>query len=191
MRNQGVVERADQVRVLASPARQEIVDTLEALGGEAPVAVLAAHLGRPSDGLYYHLRLLVLAGILEELDDQGEGRRYRTTTNAGTRLRLRYHPGKTENARAVGRVAAGMLRSASRDFAAAIGDPHVVVEGRARALWASRSKGWVGAAELVEINRLLKRLNTLLQRGPATRRGQLVSLTWVLVPVTAKPSRRA
>ena len=47
-----------RIAVLASPVRQEIVDTLAMLGGEASVAALAEQLGRPADGLYYHLRLL-------------------------------------------------------------------------------------------------------------------------------------
>src|SRR5580704_6166782 len=106
-----VVERPAEVEMLASPSRQEIVDTLGALGGEASVAEIAAQLGRPVDGLYYHLRLLAGGGLVEELPDEGGGRRYRVRSG----LRLRYRPGKTPNARAVERVAAGMLLIANRD----------------------------------------------------------------------------
>ena len=49
-----------------STVRQEIVDTIEALGGDAAVADIAAHLGRPADGIYYHLRRLVDSGVLRE-----------------------------------------------------------------------------------------------------------------------------
>lgn len=178
-----------QIGALASPVRQEIVDTLEALGGEAPVAALAAQLGRPSDGLYYHLRVLVRAGVLEELADEGDGRRYRTAAR-GQRLRLRYLPGATSNARAVERVAAGMLRIARRDFAAAIERKDTVAEGPTRSLWASRAKGWVGPAELEELNVLLEKLFALLQRSPSPTRQQLLSLTWVVAPVEARPPRR-
>ncbi|GAP67204.1 hypothetical protein MBSD_n2520 [Mizugakiibacter sediminis] len=189
-RHDGKLEHPREVELLASPIRQEIVDTLEALGGEAPVAAIAAQLGRPADGLYYHLRLLAAGGLLDELPTDGDGRRYRTRSG-GARLRLRYRPGATANARAVARVAAGMLRIAGRDFGAALGDPAVAVEGPRRALWASRTKGWVGAAELEEINRLLLRLGELLRRPRAPRRDRLLSLTWVLAPVAARPARRA
>src|SRR5215470_16660616 len=188
-RRERILSRPRQVGALASPVRQEIVDTLEALGGEAPVAALAAQLGRPSDGLYYHLRLLVRAGVLEELSDNGNGRRYRTAAN-GTRIRLEYHPGATPNARAVQRVAAGMLRIAGRDFGAAIRRGRTVVSGEGRTLWASRTKGWVGKAELAAINRLLEELIVHLQRGPSPSRSQLLSLTWVVAPVEARPPRR-
>ena len=67
------VENAREIALLASPARIEIVDTLEALGEAVTVAELAARLGRPADGLYYHLRQLADGGLIEEqldLSDQ-------------------------------------------------------------------------------------------------------------------------
>src|SRR5262245_36779568 len=137
------IENADEIALLASPARIELIDTLEALGGEATVAELAAQLGRPADGLYYHLRQLAEGGLLVE-EATPDGRRYRTRMPSGERLRLRYRPGKTANAKAVGGVAASVLRVAGRDFTRAIADPESVVEGPLRELWAARNKGWVG-----------------------------------------------
>jgi len=186
-----LIEDADEIALLASPTRIEIVDTLEALGDAASVAELAAAVGRPADSLYYHLRQLAEGGLIEEVAAP-DGRRYRSRTRKGDRLRLRYRPGATANADAVGRVAASVLRVAGRDFARALADPDTVVEGPRRELWAARGKGWVDAAELAEINRLLARLMELVQK-PATERprGRLVALSWVLAPVEAKPARRA
>jgi DNA-binding transcriptional ArsR family regulator len=175
---------------LASPARIELIDTLEALGGEASVAELAAQLGRPADGLYYHLRQLAEGGLLIE-EATPEGRRYRTRMPRGERLRLRYRPGKTANAEAVDGVAASVLRVAGRDFSRALADPSSIVEGPLRELWAARNKGWVGDAELAEINKLLLRINTLLRRARSPTRDRLVALSWILAPVDAKPARRA
>jgi hypothetical protein len=58
-------------------------------------------------------------------------------------------------------------------------------------LWVARGKGWVGAAELTEINTLLTRLSSLLQQPRSPRRQRLVALSWVLAPVDAKPARRS
>ena len=185
----GAVENPEEIELLASPTRIEIVDTLEALGGEASVAELAAQLGRPADGLYYHLRQLAEGGLLVE-EETPEGRRYRTRVAKGERLRLRYRPGRTANATAVGNVAASVLRVAGRDFSRALADADSVAEGPQRELWAARNKGWVGETELAEINRLLFRLNDLLHRPRSVKRGKLVALTWVLAPVDAKPARR-
>jgi len=184
-----VIDDAAEIDLLASPARIEIVDTLEALGEAVTVAELAAELGRPADGLYYHLRQLAEGGLIEQ-EASPDGLRYRTRTRGDDRLRLRYRPGATANAEAVGRVAASVLRVAGRDFARALADPHSVAEGPRRELWAARGKGWVGEDELAEINRLLARLMDLLQRPRARGRDRLVALAWVLAPVAAKPARR-
>lgn len=185
-----LLEDAAEIDLLASPTRIEIVDTLEAFGEAVSVAELAVALGRPADSLYYHLRQLADGGLVEE-EAAPEGRRYRSRTRKGDRLRLRYRPGATANAEAVGRVAASVLRVAGRDFERALADPATVVEGPRRELWAARGKGWVDAAELAEINRLLARLMELVQKPAAERpRGKLVALTWVLAPVEAKPARR-
>jgi len=184
------IEHADEIALLASPTRIEIVDTLEALGSAVSVAELGAALGRPADGLYYHLRQLSDGGLIEE-EAAPDGRRYRSRTRKGDRLRLRYKPGATANADAVGRVAASVLRVAGRDFARALADPDSIVEGSRRELWAARGKGWVDAADLVEINRLLSRLMELVQQPAHQRpRGKLIALSWILAPVEAKPARR-
>lgn len=188
-RAQGAIEAADEIGLLASPARIELIDTLEALGGEASVAELAAQLGRPADGLYYHLRQLADGGLLEETAAP-DGRRYRVRTRRGERMRLRYRPGANANAKAVDRVAASVLRIAGRDFARAIADAGTVAEGPERELWVSRGKGWVGPKDLAEINRLLVRLTALLQRPRSAARDRLIALSWVLAPVDAKAPRR-
>lgn len=185
----GAVERANEIELLASPTRIELIDTLEALGGEATVAELAEQLGRPADGLYYHLRQLAAGGLIDE-EATADGRRYRTRTRRGERLRLRYHPGVNANAKAVGRVAGSVLRVAGRDFSRAIADSEVIVEGPLRELWAARGKGWVGRSELAEINRLLLRLMALMQRPRTSSRDRLIALSWILAPVDAKPARR-
>jgi DNA-binding transcriptional ArsR family regulator len=188
-RKRAVVENAKEIALLASPTRIEIVDTLEALGAAVTVAELAAQLGRPADGLYYHLRQLADGGLIEEQIDS-DGRRYRTRSRRGDALTLRYRPGATANARAVSHVATSMLRVASRDFARAIADPNAVTDGPRRELWTARHKGWVNAAGLAEINRLLARLVDLLQQPRAADEDKLVALAWVLAPLEAKPARR-
>ena len=165
----GAVEKADEIELLASPTRIELVDTLETLGGAASVAEIADQLGRPADGLYYHLRQLAAAGLVIE-ESAADGKRYRSRSRRGDSLRLRYRPGATANAKAVGDVAASVLRIAGRDFKRALADPDTRVEGELRELWAARGKGWVGDRDLAEINRLLVRLTTLLRRPRSATR---------------------
>lgn len=184
------VEKPREIALLAAPARQELIDTLEALGGEASVATLAAQLGRPADGLYYHLRLLVRGGLLEELPDEGDGRRYRTKAQQGARLQLRYKGGRNAGAQAMEKVGSSMLRIASRDFAAALRQGDVVTDGEEREIIASRTKGWVDGKDLAEINRLLGRALQLLHKPRSGARDKLIAVTVVMAPLPVKPSRR-
>ena len=185
----GAVEKANEIALLVSPTRIEIIDTLEAFGGEASVAELAAQLGRPADGLYYHLRQLAAGGLIQE-EAGVDPRRYRLPTRRGERLKLRYRPGATSNAKAVERVASSVLRIAGRDFSRALANPDTVAEGPQRELWATRLKGWVGPSELAQINRVLQRLGKLLHRPRTAERNRLVTLSWILAPIDAKPARR-
>lgn len=185
-----IIEDAQQIELLASPARIEIMDTLEALEGAVTVAELAAAMGRAADGLYYHLRQLADGGLIEEAELPA-GRAYRTRSRPGRRLTLRYTPGKTPNARAVRRVAASIARVSERDFARALMQPQSVVEGPARELWVGRAKGWVGEAEIKEINALLGQLLEVLHRPRSPDRERLAAISWVLAPVDAQPAKRA
>jgi DNA-binding transcriptional ArsR family regulator len=188
-KKQAAVENAQDIALLASSTRIDIVDTLEAFGRAVSVAELAAQLGRSADGLYYHLRQLADGGLIEEslIDDV---RYYRSRSRQGDRLRLRYQPGNTENAEAVAHAVSSLLRVSDRDFRRALADPDCVVEGPHRQLWAARGKGWVRKEELAEINVLLERLMDLVQRPRDDDDAQLVSITWVLAPVDVKPLRR-
>jgi DNA-binding transcriptional ArsR family regulator len=180
-----------QVRVLASPVRHEIVDTLSALGGKATVAVLAEQLGRHADGLYYHLRLLCRAGLVREVAaGAGVERHYRLAGTRGAPLRLAYRAGRGGNAAALGDYAHGLLQVAERDFRHALDMPGVALGGPRRELWAARNKGWVSAAELAEVNRLLERLCALTSRARRPGLNRLISLAFVLAPSARKPRRR-
>lgn len=190
----GLVSAVPTLKLLSSPLRQELIDTLEALGGEAPVAALAQQLGKSADGLYYHLRQLVAGGVLEELppatDAAVAGRRYRILIQPGKRLRLKYEPRRKGQTEALGKLIGSMLGIARRDFERALGTRGVALEGPCRELWASRTKGWVSTAELAEINSLLQRLTLLLNQPRTAERERLLALAFVLSPVPAQATRR-
>lgn len=184
-----VIDEAAQIALLAAPARLEIIDALEAAAVPLSVAELAQALGRAADGLYYHLRPLVEAGLV--IEHPGAGMlRYRTAAQPGARLRVRYHPGDTDNARAVAGAVGSLLRVAERDFRRALADPASAVEGPRRELWAARATGWVSTTDLAEINRLLARLGELLHRSRGEPGGRHVALAWVLAPLATQPTRR-
>ncbi len=61
-----IVRSAAQLRVIATPVRQEIVTILEEMQ-EFSVRELAEHLGRPVESVYYHVHQLVKAGLVDEV----------------------------------------------------------------------------------------------------------------------------
>lgn len=183
-----------RIRILASPVRHEIVDTLSALGGGprhgVSVSRLAEHLGRHADGLYYHLNLLTRAGLVEEITAPGAERGFRLAGSGKAPLRLAYKVEKGGNAGALHDYSRGLLKVAQRDFAQALNIPDVVVGGKRRELWAARNKGWVSARDLEEVNALLERLCTLTSQKREAGKEKLVSLAFVLAPLTQKSKRR-
>jgi DNA-binding transcriptional ArsR family regulator len=182
-----------QLRVLASGVRQELVDTLEALGGEASVREIAAHLGRPMDGLYYHLKHLLAAGLISLSETSGTGRgerRYRMAAASGERLRLNYASAQGDGGEVLTEVVQGLLRLAESDFKAALANPDTVRDGPARELWAARSKGWLDPTDLAEANQLLNRVCDLLRRGPRGPQDKLYALSFVFAAQTVRGLRR-
>ncbi|WP_452657150.1 winged helix-turn-helix domain-containing protein [Sphingomonas aurantiaca] len=179
-----------QVRLLSSPVRQEVVDTLAALGGEAGVADLAEQLGRPADGLYYHLRALVAGGLVEELPGGGVERRFRLAGEGSAPLRLLYNLGADGNAAQLRAFVGGLLQIAGRDFDNALEDGDAVVAGTGRELWASRNKGWLSPADVAEVNALLARLGEITSQPKGAGRDRLASFAFVLAPLNVRPKRR-
>jgi DNA-binding transcriptional ArsR family regulator len=185
------IDNPSLIEVLASPVRQEIVDTLAALGGEASAAELAEQLGRHMDGLYYHLKILCKAELVVAVDSSGEaGRRYRLGGD-GQPLRLSYSTGDASRAKALRSFVQGLLQVAQHDFSDALSNGDVVTQGPGRELWAARNKAWLSENELAEVNALLERLCTLMSRPHTAERHHLLSCTFVMAPHEALPKRRS
>jgi len=185
------IREPEQIRALRSPVRQEIVDTVQSLGA-CSVAEIARELGRPADGLYYHLAALLRVGLLEEAGS----RRHRgceevlyAPRSPQRPMRLHYAPEDPENVEAVLGVVASMLRMTERDFAGAY-RPGAVTEGPKRNLWAARVKGWLSDEDLREVNRLLAEVAAIFARNKEPGRDRLHAFTFVNVPLPAQAMRR-
>ncbi len=190
-KTRGEISAPEDITLLASSVRQELVDTLAAMGGEASVAELATELGRPMDGLYYHLELLRKGGMVQEKrsPDSGE-RRFRLAGAKGAPLRMVYKPSVPGVSVALTKFSQQLLHIAAQDFAAALALPAVQVTGPGRQLWISRNKGWVSNSDLEEVNALLLRLGQLTSQPRSNEREQLVSLAFSLAPIQPKAKRR-
>jgi DNA-binding transcriptional ArsR family regulator len=184
------VDDPASIRVLASPIRHELVDTLAALGGEATATQLAHEVERPADGLYYHLGLLVAAGLVIEVGDPERAERRFRLVGSGTKpLRLAYDLDARGSRPALAKYAGGLLQVALQDFSRALDQPGVATSGVRRELWTARNKGWVAPDELKEANALLERLCELLSQTRSRERNRCMTLSFVLAPSTSSQER--
>jgi len=170
-----------QIRALASPVRQAIVDTLEAVG-PCSVAELAGLLDTPADGLYYHLRILRARRLVAAAEGPGPARVQAVSDAGDPPMRVRYDPASRANAAAVTRLVGSMLREALRSFRKAF-RPGAVVEGPRRSLWAGRRTAWLTEEELEEVNAGIERLVEFLSERRARKpEGRLYSFTFAISP---------
>ena len=170
-----------QLATLTAAIRQEVVDVLAEMG-TVSVAELAGALGRPADSLYFHLRVLTRAGLVQRAGSRsragGKEALYRTVA---PELRLQYEPGKESNRKAVSAIVASMLRLGSRDFTRALQSGEVVVSGPHRELWALRKAGRLTPAQVTKVNESIQNLADTVsaRRG----KGRLYAITILLTPL--------
>lgn len=178
-----------QMRAVTSPVRQEIVDGVSAIG-PCSIAALAAFLGRPASGLYFHVRQLERAGLLVRTDVvRDKGRPSALLDVPGRPVYLRYEPTNVRTRAPMKRFVRTMLKSAERSFSRAY-EPGSAVTGPHRELWAARSKGRLKRTDLEQANKHLSALIALFDNSLAiANHGEdFFELTFVLAP--AKPAAK-
>jgi DNA-binding transcriptional ArsR family regulator len=185
-----VIHDRKQMVVLKASARQEILDTLASMGAIS-ISELALALGRPADGLYYHIRILQKAGLVRAAGTRGKGTRAEALFRAASPdLRLAYEPGPKGNAKSVTAIVDSMLRLTSRDFEDAYQSKETVVEGEQRELWATRTTGWLTAKQVAEVNHHIAALiRTTAASSP--NKGRLFAITTVLAPLQRSATRES
>ena len=187
---------ADQIEVLSSMVRQDIVDAVAAIG-PCSINELADALARPADGLYYHVRVLSRAGLLVVTSPRS-GRRKATQIDLPRRqVAIPYQVRSRRNKAAVTRLVANMLRSANRGFRKGFQPGLARVSGKQRNLWATRARGRLALTDLEEVNRLLWELVRIMQARrhtsrlrPGSKSDRIYELTMVLAPTPTLRSRR-
>ncbi|HEY6194299.1 MAG TPA: helix-turn-helix domain-containing protein [Candidatus Eisenbacteria bacterium] len=185
------IRRQDQLRVLRSPLRQEILD---AIAGTGPISVagLARVLDRAPDALHYHVRHLARVGLLDASDRKRPGRRRdRVFDVPGRPLHIPPRPADAAYRSTLRGIVSAMLNLTRRQHAAAIGAPRTTFEGPRRELWASRVTGWLTAADLEELNRRLLRIHAGFRPRRGREADQLLAFTFVLAPVVSTGRRAA
>jgi DNA-binding transcriptional ArsR family regulator len=172
-----IVRRLDQLQILASAVRQEIMDALQA-SGPLTVRQLARLLGRPADSLYYHLKKLIAADLVREEKSRGSG------GGGEARFGLPFGPWHIhydlkdpESLSAMARVVTTLLRVTDRDYRRALAFEDIVPHGPNRNVWGGRSIGWVTEDDLAAINGKVMEILDILKQGKRSKESRLMGFT--------------
>lgn len=173
-----------QIRALAAPARQEIIDVLET-AGPCSAAQLATLLAKPADGLYHHLRLLTKVGLIYEVDRRLEGRHAFVIYDVVSRPVVMSYASPAKPA-AVTKVIAAAQRLSLRDFRSRLAAGDSAIEGPHREVWGARVRGFVTKDQLSEINSHLASILRIVRsaKQPDATDGRMMSVSFVLTPVS-------
>jgi predicted transcriptional regulator len=184
-----VVKTGRQLASLAGAARQEIVDVLAEMG-TVSIGEIAAALGRPADALYFHVRALMRAGLVQHAGYRLRGaRKEALIRTVAAELILLYDPDSTTNRRAVTAAVSSMLRLGERDFRRAFQRGNVTVAGARRELWALRKVGRLSPQKLARVNQLIKKLAHSVSKADSV--GRLYGITVILTPLDHRPRKKA
>jgi hypothetical protein len=176
--------------VLASPVRIELIGALQT-HGPSSIGELAAHMSRPADGLYHHVRLLLQAGVIRQTEERKAGRHREAIYGLiAPRIGAAIDPASEVGRQAAVRAAQAALRMAAREFTTALLDCSTLETGKKfSGLRASRQKVWLTERALAQLQKSLQRIERFLNRENKRRRGQLHVLTTVLSPVVKRTRR--
>jgi predicted ArsR family transcriptional regulator len=188
-RTRGRISDTRQIDALASPARQEIIDTLEA-AGPCSAAELGALLGRAPDSLYFHLKQLENVALVKRTErDIGRGRTEAVYAPASHDLRLTQAVFAPENTPSLIRLLRSMFRITTRDLEDALESGMARVRGKKCNFRAARLKAWLTPEQIVEVNEHIDAIMTVMRQGERPAGGQLHAVSIAMTPVA--PSERA
>jgi predicted ArsR family transcriptional regulator len=176
-----IVGSKTQIAALSSAVRQDIADAL-AQAGPTSVAALAAMLGRPADALYYHLKILQKAGLVEAATHRtADGRREALFQAVAADFRIDSEAVRREGGEALVAVVNSMLRLGARDYARALQDETVALSGAGRELSARRKTVWMTPEQVARFNETVERLTAEVAGPPG--QGRLYAVTVLLTPL--------
>ncbi len=177
-----LIKRPEQIELLTSPLRQEIIGAVQSMG-TCSVRELALELGTPPDSLYYHLKKLVAAGLLVSVGTRSATRRHEEVFRTpGDSMRVVFDLRNPQISDAIRSATGAALRMSHRDFDQGSRSRLARVKGRHRNLGGARLAGWLSRDENAEVNQHLDRIEEIYRNSRRGRGRTRHGLTWVMAP---------
>jgi len=186
IKDKHVISRSEDMWVLASPIRMEVLNAACALE-ECSAGEIAVFTGRSRTSIYPHIEQLVEAGLMLEADVRLAGKRYEQLYHPIARtILIKHNPDDSDvvayhraHSKAVGRMI-------TRLHERAIDDPSAVVRGPLRDTYLGIISAWVNDDSLEEINELIGRIWEICRTSHPGDDKRLVNLGIMLAPNTRK-----
>lgn len=173
-----------QRKILGSPLRIELIEQLTRQG-PASIAELAVRLGREPSSLYYHIRLLQRAGVVQEAERRGAGRHQEAVFAAtADHVTVACDLDSEESIHAEEQSVGALLRLAQRQYGQAMRGGKARPEGDDSNLQALRIRANLDAKARTELNRRVEELMEFLRREREPGSGEPISLTLVISPLS-------
>lgn len=186
---------------ILSPVRREIVESMQELG-PCSIAEVARATGRPADGLYRHVKILVKSGFLVDAGTRA-GRRnperlYDAAADDFHAPRVR-RGGPASERDMIVRTADALAKSVVRTMRGSAAAGRLHCEDDARNFTVVHFVSWLTPERFEEVRDLAARMARVLERGRKERHGDLYEVLALASPVTRtrgthsiprEPSRR-
>jgi DNA-binding transcriptional ArsR family regulator len=181
------IKSPDQLEAIASPRREEIIDTVAQIG-PCTVSEIARAIGRSRNALYYSVKALRDCGLLIESHRPAARAKATAVYDVPARpMAVNFSVDTPERRTAVNRLAEARLKQAIKGFRYASAAKALQTEGPARNLLATRVKGWLSDSDLIKVNQLLEQVAEIISE-PSSRIGRRAyDFTFALYPTSPKP----
>ncbi|TVQ61765.1 MAG: ArsR family transcriptional regulator [Phycisphaerales bacterium] len=181
---------------VCSLARLELLETFSSHGA-CSIAELAHWLDRPADGLYHHVRKLVRAGLVREVDVRKVGRHRESVFDmVADELRFDVDPEQGRNMDRLEQIARAHLKRAERLLASAAAARAVRLARPGKNTHVRGDEAWLSDEELERVNEIVDELRSVFAGAKRRRTGNLHAFTLVISPVvrergaSARPTSR-
>ena len=182
------VTRKDQLRVLASAVRLDILDRL---GAQGPMSVkqLAASTGKNATPIYHHLDQMEKVGLVRRASaSETRGRPAVVYQAPGELIRLARAPTIPANRRPMAKIGHIAASQAGKDYAAGFKSEHWQIDGPARNHWIFRCVMQPSPKRLAKINALFDELSVLIWTPDPSPGNLSMSVAWFLAPLKTPTS---
>jgi DNA-binding transcriptional ArsR family regulator len=180
------VTRKDQLRVLASAARLDIVDRL---GAHGPMSVrdLASSIGKNATSVYGHLSRMEKVGLVRRTSASAtRGRPAVLYAAPGGLVRLARAAESPANRQVMAKIGHIAASHAGKDYALGFRAPDWKLAGAARNHWFFRCVMRPSPDRLAKINALFDELASLIWTPDPSPGDMSMSVAWFMAPLRTK-----